>query len=128
MGKSFWHEWRGSSDGRPSMFVRNLLSLRGFKLDLHKFIRADDPTCFHTHPAKALRVILWGGYTEQIRYEGGAFPKSVWYKKKQWIPGDIGIIQPELCHRIDWLRNGRASYSLWLRWPKSAEITIFGEC
>lgn len=113
----FWKEWRGSSDGRPTMLIRNLVSFRGFKIDLHKFVRADDADCFHTHPATAIRVILAGGYVEEIRNGPTVF----------WTAGAVGIIRPELCHRIDGLFC-RASYSLWIRLPKSAEITIFGNC
>lgn len=115
----FWDEWRGSIDGRPSMFIRHLLYFKGYRLDLHKFIRADDLTCFHTHPAKAIRIILLGGYTEQI------YLSSL---KRKWVIGSIGIVRPELCHRIDRLLNGKYSFSLWLRWPKTNNIKIYGEC
>ena len=126
--KSFWHEWRGSHDGRPSMFIRNLISFRGFKLDLHKFVRADDPTCFHTHPAKAIRLILWGGYWEECQWPEPLPPDWTVLVQNHWRPGDVGIVRPELCHRIHQITNGRSSYSLWLRWPKSAEIHIQGDC
>jgi hypothetical protein len=52
----------------------------------------------------------------------------VTHSERIFYPGYVGMIQPELCHRISWLRNERSSYSLWIRWPKSAEITIYGEC
>lgn len=145
----FWQEWRGANDGRPSMFIRTLFSFRGYKLDLHKFVRADDPTCFHTHPAKALRLILWGGYVEE-RYpdsdlaglrllgfgarEAAELIASVgkWHEPRRtfvkWSPGWLGVVFPEDCHRIHSIRNGRSSYSLWFRWPKSAEIKIKGAC
>lgn len=125
--KSFWQEWRGSMDGRPSMFIRNLFSFRGYKLDLHKMVRADDPTCFHTHPAKAIRFILWGGYTEQILINIFDSKDRHSYSKKQWIIGDIGIVRPDLCHRIDSLHK-QVSYSLWFRFPKTHSIHIEGEC
>ena len=51
-----WDEWRGSIDGRPSMLVKRLFERWGYRIDLHKFIRADDPSCYHTHPATAVRV------------------------------------------------------------------------
>ena len=117
-GRLYWHEWRGSSDGRPSMLVRVLIDFRGYRVDLHKFIRADDEGCFHTHPSTAIRMILWGGYIEEIRND----------KLKPWHPGNIGIVKPELCHRIYALLNGKSSYSLWIRFPKRAEVRIFGEC
>lgn len=121
-----WDEWRGSNDGRPSMFIKHLVAWRGWRIDLHKFVRADDPNCYHTHPAKALRFILWGGYHEAVldmKFFTGTVANVV-----EWKPLRAGIIKPELCHRIYALRNGKSSWSLWLRWPKTHEIQIVGEC
>jgi hypothetical protein len=117
-----WDEWRGSFDGRPSMLIKRLLDWRGYRIDLHKFIRADDEGCLHTHPATAIRVVLWGGYVEEIDHRDG----RVSYRKLR--PGTVGIVRPELCHRIHALLNGRCSYSLWLRGQKRAQIEIIGNC
>lgn len=148
---NFWHEWRGSVDGRPSMLIRRLLSLGRWRLDLHKFIRADDENCFHTHPAKAFRLILWGGYIEErkpsaaafgyrllgfsaddavkfIRSEGPTLGDDSLRTFVMVKPAWFDLVRPEYCHRIHALRNGRSSYSLWLRGPKVAEIEIHGEC
>ncbi len=46
-----YDEWRGSFDGRPALFIKKLVRLFGCVVQIHKFIRADDPGCFHTHPA-----------------------------------------------------------------------------
>lgn len=123
----FWHEWQGSSEGEITMLIRHIFSFMGYKLDLHKFIAADQATCFHTHPANAIRLIIWGGYTEQIQHDSQYFPNAYFYTKKQWIVGDIGLIKPGLCHRIDTIRR-KVSYSLWFRFPKTHDIKIFGEC
>jgi hypothetical protein len=120
-----WDEWRGSNDGRPSMLIKRLFEWRGWRLDLHKFIRADDLTCFHTHPATAIRIILWGGYTEEIDTR---IPGRVLYDYRRLMPGYIGIVRPELCHRVHELRNGHSSYSLWLRGPKTHAVEIIGAC
>lgn len=112
-----WDEWRGSNDGRPTLWVRHLLSAFGCKVDLHKMVRGDDQECFHTHPAYALRVILWGGYVEEL--ESGRW--------RTWWPGMIGLIAPSYAHRIGGLRNGRASYSLWLRFRKRAKVKLTGD-
>lgn len=117
-----WDEWRGSNDGRPSMLIKRLFGWRGYRIDLHKFIRVDDLTCFHTHPATAIRIILWGGYTEEIDIG------RTLYDYRKLRPGMIGIVKPELCHRLHELRNGRCSYSLWLRGPKTHQVTIVGSC
>lgn len=119
-----WDDWRGSLDGRPAMWIKRLGKVFGCRVDLHKFVRADDPECFHTHPAWAIRIVLWGGYLEEVRGEEN---KHGWYpvwKVGRW-PGYIGIIRPSFCHRIDWLKKG-ASYSLWLRGPICADVELRG--
>lgn len=114
-----WDEWRGDLKGRVVMRIKHLAEWRGFKLDLHQFADADAPGCRHTHPAKALRIVLWGGYVEE--FEIG--PDDL--KFRACKPGFVGIVQPEFCHRIASLR-GRVSYSLWLRWPKTHQIELRG--
>jgi len=125
----FWDEWRGSLDGRPTLWIKRLLYMPiwrrtgkwlGCRVDLHKFIAADDPGCFHSHPAWAIRIVLWGGYDEEIFAvgHGGVF--------KTWLPGGIGIIRPAFAHRIAGLVNGRVSYSLWLRGPVVAPVLLLG--
>lgn len=104
-------------DGRATLWVRHLFCGRGRHIDVHKMVAKDDPDCFHTHPAYALRVILWGGYVEEL--EGG--------RHKTWLPGMFGIIAPTCSHRIAGLRNGRASYSLWVRFRKRAKVELRGD-
>lgn len=113
----FWPEWRGNLDGsRCVMLVRPLMSWRGYKLDLHKFVGEDSPGCFHSHPAKAYRLILAGGYIEQY-FEGRSMVRR---------PGYFGMVRPEDAHRIARLRNGRASWSLWFRFPKTHDVRLLG--
>lgn len=112
-----WDEWRGNLDGRVTFWSKTLLRFLGRKWCIHKFIAADDPGCFHTHPATALRIVLWGGYVEQL--DTG--------EMRVWAPGDIGIVRPPLCHRIESLLNGRTSYSLWLRGKNVAKIELRGD-
>lgn len=103
-----WTRWAGSNDGRPAMYTKVLFSFMGFEAIIHCFVRADDPTCFHTHPAYAFRLILWGGYEEELG--DGTFA--------EWHIGDAGVVKPDLEHRISRLLNGKESWSLWLRGPK----------
>lgn len=112
-----WHEWRGAMDGRPTLWVRHLLCGFGRHVDLHKMVAPDDEGCFHTHPAYAIRIILWGGYAEEL--ENGIIVT--------WKPGQVGIVRPECSHRIAWLRNGLASYSLWIRFKKRAKVYLRGD-
>ena len=111
-----WDEWRGSMDGRPTLWVRHIARRAGRLIDIHKMVAKDDPECFHTHPAYAIRVILWGGYIEEL--EGG--------KHRTWLPGMIGLVRPTCSHRIAGLRNGRVSYSLWLRFRKRSPVELRG--
>lgn len=111
----FWDEWRGQ-DGKPTMLIKRLVKVGGFRVDLHKFISADDPGCFHSHPAWAVRMVLWGGYIEQVW--GAGF--------RRFFPGRIGIISPAFAHRVSGLVY-RASYSLWVRGPVIAEVKLLGD-
>lgn len=111
-----WDEWRGSFDGRPALLIKKLWNPFGCVVQLHKFIRADDIGCFHTHPAWAVRIILWGGYVEELG-------DGRW---RTWWPGRIGLVAPNYEHRIGGLRNGKSSWSLWLRGPKIASISVRG--
>lgn len=126
MHVEFWDEWRGSLDGRPTMWISRLLKLPfwrragkwlSVRVDLHKFVAADDWGCFHTHPAHAIRIVLWGGYCEQ--YPDG--------NMKHWHPGAIGHVPPSLCHRVSGLFNGGPSYSLWIRGPICADVKLVGD-
>jgi len=124
-----WDEWRGSLDGRQTMWIKRMIRIPfwrthgktlSVRVDLHKFVRADDEGCFHTHPAWAVRIVLWGGYVEQIcTLDGIAW--CYWRR-----PGHVGIVTPTLCHRVDEILNGRASYSLWIRGPVCADVELRG--
>lgn len=112
-----WDDWRGSMDGRPTLWVKRLWHRSGLHVDLHKMIAKDDPDCFHTHPAYAIRIVLRGGYVEEI--EGGAH--------RMWLPGMVGVVKPDLSHRIAGLRNGRTSFTLWIRFRKRAAVHLRGD-
>lgn len=129
---TFWDEWRGSLDGRPTMWISRLIQIPfwrrngkwlSFRVDLHKFVGADDPGCFHSHPAWAIRVPYWGGYVEEI------FSPPLRHFKilRTWKPLSIGIVPPSLTHRVDALLNGVASYSLWIRGPICASTKLEGD-
>lgn len=133
---NLFNEWRGSFDGRPTMWIRRLVWIpvwrrRGrwlsFRVDLHKMVRADDAGCFHTHPAHAIRVVLWGGYVEEVAFEGGRYRHDGKLTTDQiWIePGHIGHVPPKYCHRVERLPFGN-SYSLWFRAPISADVKLIG--
>lgn len=107
-------EWVGTVSGRPTMWTRDLLRCWGWRVSLHCLVSEDDRDCFHTHPATALRVILSGGYIEEL--EGG--------ETRVWATGMAGIVRPELSHRISFLAVN--TYTLWVRAPKTAAIELRG--
>lgn len=108
-GKLFrWHKFYGHLDRAWSFPI---LRFRGWTIRLHKFVAPDD-WGYHSHPAKALRLILWGGYVEE-------FPCGT---RMTWRPGMWGIVEPDLHHRVAELRNGRFSLSLWIRSPHTHEV------
>lgn len=105
----------------PGLFISTYFKRWGYHIDLHKMVSMDRPECFHTHPATAVRIILAGGYIEQVLH---ANERDSSYRV--WQPGMIGIVRPAHCHRIHALLNDRYSYSLWLRGPVVAEIQLKG--
>lgn len=112
-----WDEWRGSLDGKPTLWIKRLIHIGDFRIDLHKIVGDDDWDCFHTHPHWAFRLILKGGYIEQL--EDGEY--------KWWEPGNFGLVAPELSHRLELPANGIPSYSLWIRFPtKKHKIELRG--
>lgn len=111
-----WDEYRDNFDGVPVLFIKKIVRLFGCMVQLHKFVKADAVGCFHSHPAYAFRLVLWGGYAEETKDGRWRF----------WFPGRFGIVKPSFEHRIAGLRNGRSSLSLWIRGPKVATINVSG--
>lgn len=123
-----WDEWRGDHNGRVVMRIKTLLRWRGRCIDLHQMVEADTPECFHTHPGRAIRVILWAGYREEIlwweirRADGVTISER---SVRRWWPGMVGLVRPELTHRIESLPRG-VSYSLWIRGRKRHQVQLRG--
>ena len=119
-----WDEWRGSLDGRPVFYSRKLFEIFGVRFSIHKMVGPDDWGCFHTHPAKAIRIVLWGGYDEEIQK---IYETCETRRTERCGPGTIGMVRPEHCHRITRLLNGKNSFSLWIRFKKTAQVHLRGE-
>lgn len=116
--KPFWDRTIDSErDGLPVLFIKNLLKLWGRRIQLHKIVYPDPRECFHSHPARAIRIILWGGYTEEM------FDGTI----RTWRPGMIGIVRHDDIHRINRLRRERPSYSLWLRGKVRHQTLLRGD-
>lgn len=140
---SWWDQWVGHPDGTVVMRIKNLLHFRRRRVDLHKMVTADLPGCFHTHPAFAIRIVLWNGYVEEVLvndlseiplhaenvqgiwdYEAGRWKQLTYTRRIK--PWHIGLVRPSLTHRIAELPNG-PNYSLWLRGRVRYPILLFGD-
>ena len=120
-----WDESRYNTKAdKPVFFIKNLISLFGCRISLHKMVAADDIMCFHTHPANAIRIILWGGYEEE-QFEQLADHRRFTFRL--FVPSQIGIVKPDYCHRIHNINNNRSSYSLWIRFRKTHKIKLLGD-
>lgn len=111
-----WDEWRGHFDGTHVFYAKHFWDRWGVRISLHKMVGPDMEECYHTHSAHAIRIILKEGYIEE--YPNG--------KIKFRCPGYVGWVKPSLAHRIDTLL-GKASYSLWIRFKKIAEVKLIGK-
>jgi len=120
-----WDESRGSLDGRPVMFIKRLAKFSGCRVDLHKIVAPDDYDCYHSHPAWAIRIILAGGYIEEI-YDESTHDAGRFGDFRARLPGRASVIRPSLVHRVHRLLAG-ASYSLWLRGPVVAKVELRGK-
>ncbi len=118
-----WDDWRGNPDGesgelpieKASMLIKRIWSYCGWSIDLHCFINNDCAGCFHTHEAWSFRLVLWGGYIEEL--ESGA--------RRLWLPLMCGLVAPSLSHRVAAIVYHR-SYSLWIRSPKRHDVQLRG--
>lgn len=91
--------------GEPALYIKTLFSLFGLSVRLHKITQPDAPEQFHTHPGFAIRLILAGGYSEEM-FDG---------RIRYWRPGRLGIVCHSDCHRINSILSRGPSYSLWIR-------------
>lgn len=117
----FWHGWRGDLNGNPTFFYRDLFEFRGWRVSIHKFVTSDPYECFHSHPATAYRLVLWGGYEEEVWID----KDNSYLERVGWL--HFGKVAPNYIHRINRLLNGKSSVSLWIRSPKTHEIKLIGD-
>lgn len=84
----------------------------GISLKLHEIVLPDDDRCEHDHPWWFIRIILWGGYTEQVK--GQVYHRKPW---RPWFFWRVYPCWPEFQHRILSLPRGK-NWSLVLCGPK----------
>lgn len=108
---SFWEEFDLSKQSQH-LRKRVLLRLFGCVVRLHWFREPDNSGVYHGHPATAFRLILRGGYIEEL-------PDGT---QKIWRPRMFGRVTPDYQHRIiALLDQNRGSLSLWFRGRRRPE-------
>ena len=118
-----WDSWRGNPNGEryrvefedATMLIKKLFHIGDWKVKLHAMVGSDSEGCYHTHEAWSFRLVLWGGYIEEM--EDG--------KLRTWFPLRFGLISPKLSHRVA-RPIFKKSYSLWIRSPKKYEVELRG--
>lgn len=106
-----WIQRKDITDGEDILYLRRwiLASLFGWKIYLHKIVRADHDRCLHDHPFGFLGIILKGGYVEEILDKKYGITSRV--NKPFSIINRLG---PGFTHRIQRLLNGN-SWTLLIR-------------
>jgi hypothetical protein len=119
-----WEYWVGSNPEHKVMGIKTFkIPLTRWELHVHKMIAADLPGCFHSHPARAMRLVIFGGYREELWDPHGGYVSGV----KDWWPWQFGWVEPDHVHRISMLfRPLKGSYSLWLRAPITHPVELHG--
>jgi len=117
----------GGPERDAVLFVWNLVHFRRSRLDLHWIKEPDRINFYHSHPARAYRVILWNGYVEQKVYRQGIDPHAITDGSTfvGWKFGSHGWVEPDFVHRIDYVPKG-GSWSLWFRGSITHEIKVGG--
>jgi len=123
-----WDYSVGNVEGIPVFHTKLLVGTKeGFHIAIHKMVKADGGGCFHTHDGWGFRLVLWGGYVEEVEMDYPSLnPLAFSSKIVCWRPGSFGIMKASFSHRVHSLLNGRVSYSLWIRGPISAKVQLRG--
>lgn len=131
--RGFWTAWVGNFDGSdPVMLISRKFSIpwTQYVVEFHKFCARDAEGCYHTHPYNAWRIILWGGYVEEVietfthgDWSVSRLPGSRFHCRRV---GHIGRVTHGFCHRVDRL-IGNVSYSLWIHGPKTHDVHLVGD-
>jgi len=117
-----WIKRKDITDGDDVLYLRRwiLASLFGWKLYLHRIVRADHDRCHHDHPWGFFGFILKGGYVEEIPVHENGFSATddVSNVKERIVKPRrfINRLSPKFTHRIKRLLNGD-SWTLLIRTP-----------
>ena len=107
-----WDGWRGNSNGeinnitidKATMLIKNVFKCSRFGVNVHLFVGSDGENCFHSHQSLNFRLILWGGYIEEL--ENG--------RKKVWLPLMFGFVPHNYSHRVCKV-IGKKCCTLWIK-------------
>jgi hypothetical protein len=116
----YWQEISDISQEQTYLVRLSISLIWDYSLKVHHILRPDSDRCEHDHPWAMWRVILWGGYVEQIH--GELYPRKPW---RPWAPWRVYYSGPEFRHRITEFLNGKDSWSLVLCGPAQREWGFF---
>lgn len=125
----------------PVFYTRRLISAFGWTLDLHKFVAADPPNDYHSHPYRARRLVLSGGYEEHVMPPNSPVIHREDDKRLSFVEeplvnvlheGHGGWVEPSTVHRIADIRayagakylnsSHYPAFSLWWHGPRTAGV------
>lgn len=111
-----WIKRKDITDGDDVLYLRRWIlgSIFGYRLMLHKIVRADHDRCHHDHPWGFFGFILKGGYIEEVPITKGDIENVRLREVKQWR--FLNRLNPDFTHRIKSLLNGD-SWTLLINTP-----------
>lgn len=95
-----WHLW-----------LPKWLYAKGWRLNLHQWLRSDDDRALHDHRGDSYSVILRGGYFE-VTSHAWEPRKAKWYG-----PGSIVFRKADQPHRVELKPDSGPVWTLWYRGP-----------
>ncbi len=111
-----WMKRKDITDGKNILYMRRwiLANVFGWKLYVHKIVRADHDRCMHDHPFRFFGFIFKGGYIEDL-------PDGPWQSGKVIRRTNkpfrfINRTNPKFTHRIHALLDG-PSWTILIRTP-----------
>ena len=101
LGWALPHRVIDGADGSPYLTRYTIVDLGSQigRLYLHRFHRGDEDRELHSHPWRAISLILSGGYREERLDRDGVV------RVRSYAPGAVNTISPSTFHRVDLINN-----------------------